>query len=68
MKSYLETYKNDYAQNEDLALWELHEIRHKLHKELKGKTLAQINAEAHQKYVTWQQHRREHTGKLESSV
>ena len=29
-------YKNDYKKKEDYSLWELHEIRHKIHKEYKG--------------------------------
>jgi len=31
----MEAYKSDYKKNEDAVLWELHEIRHKLHEELK---------------------------------
>jgi hypothetical protein len=29
----MQTYKNDYTQKEDYALWELHEIRNKMAKE-----------------------------------
>jgi hypothetical protein len=47
-------YKNDYKREEDEALWELHEVRHKLHEEMKGKTVEQINKEALQKYSSWQ--------------
>ena len=46
-------YKNDYSKNEDETLWELHEIRNKLYKELKSKPIAQINEEALGKYKTW---------------
>jgi hypothetical protein len=30
----MQTYKNDYTQKEDYALWELHEIRNKMAKEI----------------------------------
>lgn len=46
-------YKNDYSKNEDETLWELHEIRNKLYKELKSKPIAQINEEALEKYKIW---------------
>jgi hypothetical protein len=49
----METYKNDYTREEDEALWEIHEIRRKLSKELKGKTIDQINKEALEKYSEW---------------
>ncbi len=48
------TYKNDYTKSEDETLWELHEIRHKLYKELKSKPLSQINEEALKKFQNWQ--------------
>jgi len=51
----METYKNDYKKEEDLALWELHEIRHTLHKKIKNKSINQINKEALNKYKSWQQ-------------
>ncbi|MCK5027718.1 MAG: hypothetical protein KAS07_04830 [Candidatus Pacebacteria bacterium] len=47
------TYKNDYKKEEDEILWELHEIRRKLHKDLKNKTVEQINNEALKKYSEW---------------
>jgi hypothetical protein len=34
----MENYKNDYSKNEDYTLWELHEIRHKLHQKRRDKT------------------------------
>ncbi|MCP4397563.1 MAG: hypothetical protein GY801_09730 [bacterium] len=37
-------------------LWELHEIRHKLHKEFSAKTAEQINRDALKKFQAWQQH------------
>lgn len=49
----MEIYKNDYTKKEDETLWELHEIRHKLHKELKNKSIDEINGEALKKYQNW---------------
>jgi len=49
----METYKNDYGENEDNTLWELHEIRNKLSKELKNKTIEEINSESLEKYRNW---------------
>jgi hypothetical protein len=46
-------YKNSYKKEEDITLWELHEIRYRLHKESKGKTIEQINEDALQKFSTW---------------
>jgi hypothetical protein len=40
------TYKNDYKKNEDECLWEIHEIRNKLHKEIKNETYEEINDKA----------------------
>ena len=34
----METYNNSYPVKEDEVLWELHEIRHELHGELKKNT------------------------------
>ena len=51
------TYKNSYKKEEDRVLWELHEIRHKLHKRRKNKTIKQINSEALKKYSNWQKER-----------
>ncbi|HCL56781.1 MAG TPA: hypothetical protein DHW82_07205 [Spirochaetia bacterium] len=39
----MKIYKNDYTQKEDETLWELHEIRHELHEELKTKSIEEIN-------------------------
>jgi len=50
----MEIYKNSYTESEDKMLWELHEIRHKLHKERKNKTIEEINREALRKYSEWQ--------------
>lgn len=49
----METYKNDYTKEEDEALWELHEIRHKLSMERKNKTLEEINSEGRKLFETW---------------
>ena len=53
----METYKNSYDEKEDQTLWELHEIRHKLHKKRKNKTIEEINREALKKYSDWQKER-----------
>ena len=53
----METYKNDFTENEDKALWELHEIRHKLHEKRKNKTIEEINSDALKKYSAWQKKR-----------
>ncbi len=55
----METYKNDYSKKEDYTLWELHEIRHKLHQERRNKTIEEINKEAMRKYSDWQKEREE---------
>ena len=49
------TYKNDYTKEEDHTLWELHEIRHALHKKIKSKSADQINKDSIRKYKTWGQ-------------
>ena len=36
-------YKNDYKKNEDECLWEIHEIRNKLHKEIIKESYKEIN-------------------------
>ncbi len=38
-------YKNDYSKKEDELLWELHEIRSKLHKKWSKKSIAERNEE-----------------------
>ncbi|MGB5157103.1 hypothetical protein [Desulfobacterium sp. N47] len=50
----METYKNSYDRNEDHMLWELHEIRHKLHKELSKKSVEEMNKDALRKFKEWQ--------------
>jgi hypothetical protein len=47
------TYKNDYSKKEDVVLWELHEIRHKLADEHKGKSLEEINKSAQEILKEW---------------
>lgn len=49
----METYKNDYSKEEDEALWELHEVRRRLHEDFKGKTAEQINNDAEKKFLAW---------------
>jgi hypothetical protein len=39
-------YKNDYKRNEDECLWEIHEIRNDLHKEIKKESYDEINNKA----------------------
>ncbi|KPA15591.1 hypothetical protein MHK_004203 [Candidatus Magnetomorum sp. HK-1] len=60
----METYKNDYSKNEDHTLWELHEIRHKLHQKRRNKSLEKINQEALIKYATWKKNVSNHRTKL----
>ncbi|MBF0235463.1 conserved hypothetical protein [Desulfamplus magnetovallimortis] len=50
----METYKNSYNKNEDIMLWELHEIRNELHKELVEKSVKEINIDALIKFKKWQ--------------
>ncbi len=50
----MEIYNNSYTETEDKMLWELHEIRHKLHRERKNKTIEEINRDALKKYSEWQ--------------
>jgi len=49
----METYNNSYSVKEDEVLWELHEIRHSLHAELKNRTLDEINRAARASFESW---------------
>ncbi len=49
----METYKNSYSVKEDRVLWELHEIRHELHEELKNRPLAEFNKGARELFEQW---------------
>ena len=49
----METYKNSYNEKEDQALWELHEIRNRLHKRRRNKKIEEINEEALKRYSEW---------------
>jgi hypothetical protein len=49
----METYKNSYSVKEDEVLWELHEIRHELHDDLKSKPLDVINRGARVTFDRW---------------
>ena len=56
--SYLEVqsmgiYKNSYSVKEDEVLWELHEIRHAIHKERKNRTVDEINKSAKEYFESW---------------
>ena len=42
----MKIYNNNYSKEEDDVIWELHEIRHRLHKLNAGKALSQINQES----------------------
>lgn len=53
----METYKNSYTVNEDQVLWELHEIRHKLHKELQNTPLSEFNKSALDSFEQWKKER-----------
>jgi hypothetical protein len=64
----METYNNDYTQQEDFTLWELHEIRHRLYLELQRKSVAEINADARKKYLTWQNTQKDSLVTLEYPV
>ncbi len=50
----METYKNSYNEKEDYVLWELHEIRHRLHNARKNESVEEINREALKKFAEWQ--------------
>ena len=51
----MEIYKNDYKREEDELLWEIHEIRRKIHKDFENKTIEQINKDALKKYSEWKE-------------
>jgi hypothetical protein len=53
----METYRNSYKKDEDYLLWELHEIRHKLHKARKNISLEEINREGFKIYSDWKKER-----------
>jgi hypothetical protein len=51
----MEAYKNSYSKSEDPTLWELHEIRHRLHEKRKNKPIDDINKEALKKFSKWRE-------------
>jgi hypothetical protein len=53
----MEIYKNSYDKDEDPTLWELHEIRNRLHQLKKNKGIDEINREALKKWAEWKQER-----------
>ena len=55
----METYINRYSVEEDEVLWELHEIRHSLHEDLKERPLAEINRAARDIFEGWKCSRNE---------
>ena len=50
------TYKNDYTPKSDPMLWELHEIRHKLHNQLKNNCV-KINKLGNETFEKLQNHK-----------
>lgn len=52
------TYKNGYTKNEDFTLWELHEIRHRLHEARKEKSPSDVNKEALKKLSDWHEEKK----------
>ena len=56
----METYNNSYSVKEDEVLWELHEIRHELHGELKKTPLEEINRRARALFEDWKRIDKQH--------
>ncbi|MEW6089209.1 MAG: hypothetical protein AB1498_13000 [bacterium] len=46
-------YRNDYKKEEDETLWELHEIRHKIHKKIENTAIDEFNRDALKKLEQW---------------
>ncbi len=42
----MKTYKNDFSKTEDETLWEIHEIRHSVHKNISPDNLSKFNEKA----------------------
>jgi hypothetical protein len=61
----METYKNSYSVKEDQVLWELHEIRHKLHNEQKDIPLAERNRVALELFNSW---KKDHLSTKQSGI
>lgn len=57
----MEIYKNSYTENEDFLLWEIHEIRHKLHSEIAKKGIDEINLESRKIIENWKNRKEETT-------
>ncbi len=49
----METYKNSYTPEEDYCLWELHEIRHKIHKRIEETPIDELNKNALDFFNAW---------------
>jgi len=43
-------YKNDFSKTEDETLWEIHEIRHKIHKNIFPENLSKFNERARTRF------------------
>ncbi len=43
-------YKNDFSKTEDETLWEIHEIRHKIHKNISPENLSKFNDRARKRF------------------
>ena len=44
------TYKNDYSKTEDETLWEIHEIRHEIHKKNALADLSEFNKNVRKRF------------------
>jgi hypothetical protein len=56
----METYNNSYSVKEDEVMWELHEIRHELHSELKKTPIEEVNRRARALFEDWKRIERQH--------
>jgi hypothetical protein len=60
------TYKNEYTQDEDQVLWEIHEIRHEIHSEIEKKGIAALNEDAKELLKKWKSQYSHRTSKTAS--
>lgn len=63
----METYKNDYTKDEDELLWEIHNIRHELTKEIETQTVESINKKYVNIYQKWEKEFRDNLTTKKSS-
>ena len=54
----MENYKNEYRKEEDELLWEIHEIRNKIHEEYNNITIEERNKNALAKFEAWKKERK----------